>query len=317
MIIKFMNKIPAGNFIVPLVVSMVLFTFFPDLFRIGSVTESFLSADGSGFVIGMLCFASGTTIKLNDLKDLIKYQGSIILVKVILSLILAFGFLAIFGMEGIWGITGIAFVATIISTNPAVYVAILNAFGRERDAGIYPFAGIVALPIIPLIVMSVYISGGLAGVNWWPVVSVFVPLFLGMALGNIDPGFTEIFSKTMPALLMLLGWTLGQGMNFIEAIKSGVPGILMTLFFIAVTLPVTFYFETRVLKGEGYSAIGLSTIAGVSTATPAAVAAALPELQPYVTSATAIILTGVMVTSILAPILTGQLAKKRGDTFSH
>src|SRR5699024_6579520 len=114
------------------------------------------------------------------------------------------------------------------------------AFGRERDAGIYPFAGIVALPIIPLIVMSVYISGGLAGVNWWPVVSVFVPLFLGMALGNIDPGFTEIFSKTMPALLMLLGWTLGQGMNFIEAIKSGVPGILMTLFFIAVTLPVTF-----------------------------------------------------------------------------
>ena len=317
MIIKFMNKIPAGNFIVPLVVSMVLFTFFPDLFRIGSVTESFLSADGSGFVIGMLCFASGTTIKLNDLKDLIKYQGSIILVKVILSLILAFGFLAIFGMEGIWGITGFAFVATIISTNPAVYVAILNAFGRERDAGIYPFAGIIALPIIPLIVMSVYISGGLAGVNWWPVVSVFVPLFLGMALGNIDPGFTEIFSKTIPALLMLLGWTLGQGMNFIEAIKAGVPGILMTLFFIAVTLPVTFYFETRVLKGEGYSAIGLSTIAGVSTATPAAVAAALPELQPYVTSATAIILTGVMVTPILAPILTGQLAKKRGDTFSH
>lgn len=317
MIMKFMNKIPAGNFIVPLIVSMILFTFFPNLFRIGSITESFLSSDGSGFVIGMLCFASGTTIKLNDLKDLIKYQGSLILVKVILSLILSFAFLSAFGLEGIWGISGFAFVATIISTNPAVYVAILNAFGRERDAGIYPFAGIVALPILPLIVMSVYTSGGLAGVNWWPVISVFVPLILGMILGNIDSGFTEVFAKTIPALLMLLGWTLGQGMNFMEAIKAGVPGVLMTFFFLIVTLPVTYFFEKHTLKGEGYSAIGLSTIAGVSTATPAAVAAAIPELQPYVTTATAIILTGVVITSLLAPILTGRLAKNRGETFSH
>lgn len=317
MIMKFMNKIPAGNFILPLIVSMILYTFFPNLFRIGGVTESFFSADASGFVIGMLCFSSGTTIKLNDLKELLKYQGSLILIKVVLSLILSFGFLFAFGLDGIWGISGLAFVATIISTNPAVYVAILNAFGRERDAGIYPFAGIIALPILPLIVMSVYASGGLTGVNWWPVISVFVPLILGMILGNIDSGFTEVFSKTMPALLMLLGWSLGQGMNFLEAIRSGVPGIIMTVFFLIVTLPITYFFEKSSLKGAGYSAIGLSTIAGVSTSTPAAVAAAIPELQPYVTSATAIILTGVIITSILAPILTGQLATRRGETFSH
>lgn len=315
MIMKFINKIPAGIFIVPLVISMISFTFFPGLFTIGGITESFLSAKGSGFVIGMLCFASGTTIKFNDLKNLLKFQGSLILVKVIPSLILSFAFLFAFGFDGILGISGLAFVATIISTNPAVYVAILNAFGREHEAGIYPFAGIIALPILPLIVTSVYGSGGLAGVNWWPVVSVFVPLVLGMILGNIDSSFSEIFAKCMPALLMLLGWTLGQGMNFIEAIKSGVPGVLMTVFFIIVTLPLTYFFEKKVLKGEGYSAIGLSTIAGVSTATPAAVAVAIPELQPYVTSATAIILTGVMITSILAPFLAGQLAKKRGDSF--
>lgn len=315
MIMKFMNRIPAGNFIVPLVISMVLYTFFPNLLRIGTITESFLSADGSSFVIGMLCFSSGTTIKLNDLKDLIKFQGSLILVKMILSLVLAFGFLFMFGLEGIWGISGLAFVATIISINPAVYVALLTAFGRERDAGIYPFAGIIALPILPLIVMSVFASGGLAGVNWMPVISVFVPLFLGMILGNIDSSFSDIFAKCLPALLMLLGWTLGQGMNFIEAIKSGVPGILMTAFFLVVTLPIIFMFEKRVLKGEGYSSIALTTIAGVSTSTPAAVAVALPELQPYVTSATAIILTGVVITSIVAPFLSAKLASKRGDTF--
>ena len=315
MIMKFMNRIPAGNFIVPLVISMVLYTFFPNLLRIGTITESFLSADGSSFVIGMLCFSSGTTIKLNDLKDLIKFQGSLILVKMILSLVLAFGFLFMFGLEGIWGISGLAFVATIISINPAVYVALLTAFGRERDAGIYPFSGIIALPILPLIVMSVFASGGLAGVNWMPVISVFVPLILGMILGNIDSSFSDIFAKCLPALLMLLGWTLGQGMNFIEAIKSGVPGILMTAFFLVVTLPIIFMFEKRVLKGEGYSSIALTTIAGVSTSTPAAVAVTLPELQPYVTSATAIILTGAVITSIVAPFLSAKLASKRGDTF--
>lgn len=315
MIMKFMNKIPAGNFIVPLILSMILFTFFPNLFRIGGVTESFLSADGSGFVIGMLCFASGTTIKLNDLKDLMRYQGSLILVKLVLSLILTVAFLYAFGLEGIWGISGLAFTATIISTNPAVYVALLNAFGREREAGIYPFAGLIALPIVPLIVLSVYVSGGLGGVNWWPVISVFVPLILGMILGNLDEGFTAIFSKCMPALLMMLGWTLGQGMDFIEAMKSGLPGVVMTVFFIIVTLPVMLLFETKVLKGEGYSAVAISTIAGVSTSTPAAVAAAIPELQPYVTSATAIILTGVVITSILSPFLAGRIAAKRGETF--
>lgn len=315
MIMKFINKIPAGIFIVPLVISMILFTLFPNLFRIGGITESFLSANGSSFVIGMLCFASGSTIKLSDLKKLLKFQGSLILSKVIPSLILSFGFLYAFGLDGILGISGLAFVATIISTNPAVYVAILNGFGREHEAGIYPFAGIIALPILPLIVMSVYGSGGLTGVNWWPVVSVFVPLILGMILGNIDPSFSVIFAKCMPALLMLLGWTLGQGMNFIEAIKSGVPGLIMTLFFLIVTLPFALFFERKVLKGAGYSAIGLSTIAGVSTSTPAAVAAAIPELQPYATSATAIILTGVMITSILSPFLAGRLAKKRGESF--
>ena len=315
MIMKFINKIPAGIFIVPLVIPMILFTLFPNLFRIGGITESFLSANGSSFVIGMLCFASGSTIKLSDLKKLLKFQGSLILSKVIPSLILSFGFLYAFGLDGILGISGLAFVATIISTNPAVYVAILNGFGREHEAGIYPFAGVIALPILPLIVMSVYGSGGLTGVNWWPVVSVFVPLILGMILGNIDPSFSVIFAKCMPALLMLLGWTLGQGMNFIEAIKSGVPGLIMTIFFLIVTLPFALFFERKVLKGAGYSAIGLSTIAGVSTSTPAAVAAAIPELQPYVTSATAILLTGVMITSILSPFLAGRLAKKRGESF--
>lgn len=308
MILKFMNKIPAGNFILPLILSMILYTFFPNLVMIGGVTESFLSAKASGFVIGMLCFSSGMTIKMADLKSLIKYQGSLLFLKAILSLILSFLFMYFFGLKGIYGISGLAFVSTIISTNPAVYVAILSAFGRKKDTGIYPIAGLIALPIFPLIVLSIYSSGGLAGMNWWPVISVFIPLIIGMILGNLDPSLSDVFAKCIPALLILLGWTLGQGMNFIEAMKSGFPGILMTVIFLLITLPVTYLFEKKVLKGQGYSAIGISTIAGISTATPAAVAGALPQLEPYVTSATAIILSGVVITSILAPLLAGKLA---------
>lgn len=315
MIMKFINKIPAGNFIVPLILSMILYTLFPNLVMIGGITESFLSARASAFVIGMLCFSSGMTIKFNALKDLIKYQGSLLFVKALFSVILSFIFLNFFGIEGIAGISGLAFVSTIISTNPAVYVAILSAFGFEKDAGIYPFAGVVALPILPLIVLSIFASGGLAGMDWWPVISVFIPLILGMVLGNIDPSLTDIFARCIPALLMMLGWTLGQGMNIIEAMKSGLSGIIMTTVYLVTILPVAYLFEKKMLKGKGYSAIAVSTIAGISTATPAAVAAAIPELQPYVTSATAILLTGVVITSLLSPFLAGRLAKKHGDTF--
>ena len=40
--LKFMQKIPAGTLIVPMLISALLATFWPTLFHIGGITQDFL-----------------------------------------------------------------------------------------------------------------------------------------------------------------------------------------------------------------------------------------------------------------------------------
>ena len=159
--IKFMRRVPAGTFLIPMVVSMVIYSFWPSLFKIGGPTEAFFSSAGTNYIIGLLVFASGTTVDLNKIGKLLKHQGALVVFKIVLSTIYSFVFLYFFGLEGIWGISGLGFVAVIMSINPAINLSITDTYGEKDDAAIYPFAVIPSLPAIPLIIMSVYISGGL------------------------------------------------------------------------------------------------------------------------------------------------------------
>lgn len=308
--INFMRKVPAGTFLIPMIVSMVIYSFFPDLFRIGGPTEAFFSSSGTNYIIGLLVFASGSTVDLKKIGKLLKHQGALVIFKIVISIILSFAFLYLFGLDGIWGISGLGFVAVMLSSNPAINLSITDSYGDKDDSAIYPFAVIPSLPAIPLIIMSVYINGGFTGVDWMPVISVFLPLVLGIILGNLDKEFGKIFGAVMPASLILLGWLLGQNMNMFEAIKSGGSGILVTIIFMLFEMPLTYFFEKRVLHYEGYSAIALSTVAGVSTAVPAVVAVALPQVSEYVTSATAQVLMATIITSVVAPMIVNKIHDK-------
>lgn len=309
--IKFMRKVPAGTFLIPMVVSMVIYSFWPSLFKIGGPTEAFFSSSGTNYIIGLLVFASGTTVDLHKIGKLLKHQGALVVFKIALSVIYSFVFLYFFGLEGIWGISGLGFVAVIMSINPAINLSITDTYGEKDDAAIYPFAVIPSLPAIPLIIMSVYISGGLGQVDWTPVISVFFPLIVGILFGNLDKEMGKIFGAAMPASLILLGWLLGQNMNMFEAIKSGVSGVIVTIIFMILTMPLMDFFETKILHYEGYSGIALSTVAGVTTAVPAIVAVALPQVSEYVVSATAQILTATIITNVLAPVIVRKLYGKR------
>lgn len=300
--LKAIKKIPAGTFLVPMIASMIIYTIWPDLFNIGGVTQALLSGEGTNFIVGMLVFVSGTAVDFSKLKDLLKHQGALLLANIILSVIFSFAFLFIFGDEGIWGISGLAFISTIISINPAIHLSVVQSYGDPEDAAIYPFAGIPALPAIPLIVYSVYYSGGIAGIDWMPIISIILPLVLGMILGNIDRDFSDLFGPSMSALLPLLGWNLGQGMNLIEAAQSGVSGIILTIIFLVLMSPM-YFIDKNMLGYDGVSGIGMMSVAGMTTAVPAAIVSAFPHLEPYLGSAIAQVLLACVITSILIPTL--------------
>ena len=104
--LRLMNKISAGTFLIPLIISMILYTFWPNLFMIGGFTEAIFSHTGVSFISGMLAFATGSRINIHSLKKLLQHQGALLLVKVILAVFVSLAFLSYFGHEGIWGISG-------------------------------------------------------------------------------------------------------------------------------------------------------------------------------------------------------------------
>ena len=310
--LKKIQSIPSGMFIIPFLISIIQYTIWPDLFaNIGGTTAAVFDGSATGFLVGILVFCSATSIQFSKIGTILKHQGTIALVKIIVTVILSFAFLYIFGLDGIWGISAVAFVTTILSVNLAIYSSILTDYGYKEDSAFYPILGIYSLPAIPIIIFSIYISGGIGSVDFGPVISMLIPLFLGMIFGNIDPAFGDFFGAATSTILFFLGWNLGQGLSLVEAVQAGFPGLLLAIIFIILSIP--YFFLDRGLGYEGISGISMITVAGVSTAVPASLAAIFPELQQYVGSATAQILLVVLITAFLTPFLSQKIYDKYGS----
>ncbi len=303
--LKYINKVPAGTFLVPLIISMIFYTFWPDMTRIGGITEAVFSGDYQNFIVGALCLFSGTGINLKTVGSMLKRQGVLLIVKFIMALILGLGFLYFIGIEGIWGISGLAFVVVISSINPAVYLSIATDYGTLDDQGAYGVTGLFSIPFVPMLIFGIYFSGGISQMDWTPVISTLIPLAIGVALGNIDQGFKAMFVPGVAASLPLLGWNIGQSSNLFDALESGLYGIILTLFFLLTCL-ILYFTDTVLLKNDGVIALAMFNVAGLSVSTPAILASMYPALEGDMVAATAQVLTACVLTSILSPILSGR-----------
>lgn len=143
-----------------------------------------------------------------------------------------------------------------------------------------------------------------------PIVSTFIPLIIGIVLGNIDQEFNTIFGTGVSVLTPILGWNLGQGMNLIEALQSGGSGIILCILFYLLMSPL-FIIDKNVLKNDGVVGMSMTTAAGASTAFPAIIAASSPALMNFVPSAVAQILTIALITIIVTPILTRMVYNRK------
>ena len=118
--LKFMRKIPGGMLLIPMLISALFATFLPDIFKIGGMTEAFFTTKGINYIVALVCFCSSAALDFEKIKKVLKKQGSILLVKVILCFVFSILFFRFFGMEAIWGISAIAFTTTICSLNPSL-----------------------------------------------------------------------------------------------------------------------------------------------------------------------------------------------------
>lgn len=302
------KKFPAGTFLVPMLTSAFIYTFWPNLFQIGGLTEHIFGGAGTNGIIGAICFCSGTGIDLKKIGYALKRQGVLLVAKFIVGgASLSLLFISLFGQAGVLGISALAFTITICLINPAVYLSLMQQFGNEQDTAVYGITGLFSIAAVPMIVYGIA-SGG--SMDWMPVISTLIPMAAGVAFGNLDPEFRTFFMPALPALTFLMGWNLGYGLNLIESLRAGGGGIILALLFYAINVSML-VIDKFVLKNDGAVGATFMTVAGLSVSTAAILGSIYPDvLSEYVTAAASQVLLVVVITSVITPFIVAKLSNR-------
>lgn len=308
--VNFMRRVPVGTFIIPMLISAVIFTFWPDFFsNIGGVTDELLGGKGNSFIIGLITFVSGIGVDVASLGKLFKRHGIILIFKFVFVIALGFAFMSLFGHEGILGVSSLAFVVALMGANPSLYISLVEDYGDDLDPAAFGLTALFAIPALPMLVFGL---GGGASVDWMPIISAIIPMVLGIILGNLDPDFRDLFANGVPLLIPVLGWNIGMSLNLIEGLQSGLAGIVLAILYYVFMAP-TYVLDKSILKNDGIASLSMMSITATSASFPMIIAQSFPELQVYVNDATAQIVTAAIITIIVTPILVTRKAEKQAD----
>ncbi len=306
---KFMKKIPGGLLLIPMLISAVFATFCPNLFYIGGLTEALFTKKGINYIVALITFCSATSLDFKSLAKVLKKQGLMLLVKIILCMAFSLLFFKFFGETGVWGISLLSFVCVLASLNPSLYIALTKDYATKTDESAFGLLGLLCLPVFPIIVYSVAQS---QAIDFSPIISTLIPLILGILIANFDKDFASIFKGSTTMLTPFMGWSFGTGINLIESFKSGLQGlVLVVIFYVLIALPI-YLFEVKVLKGNGVSALGMSSMAGLTVSVPLILSQNSDYLASIAGTAASQIALGVVLTSVITPMLVKMLAKKKG-----
>ena len=141
------------------------------------------------------------------------------------------------------------------------------------------------------------------------IMPLLVKFTIPLVLGNLFPFIKNLLVPGANPAIAVIGFQLGASMSLSSFITGGISGILLGLVTLFVVGPITFAFE-RLCGGNGKAAVACSTIAGTAKTTPVALAEVAPRYAELAPIAYAQIATAVIITAIMAPILTGWVDKK-------
>lgn len=312
-ILNRMKKIPGGLLIIPMLLSSLVNTFSPGLLRIGDPTTALFTSKGTMTLIGMILFISGSQFRLSQIPMTLKRIGVLSATKLLLSWAVGFLYMAYFGMEGIFGISAVAMVATISSCNPGLYLALMHSYGDDVDCAAFGILNLIAVPIIPVMILNA--SSGV-GIDYLHVLATLVPFLLGIFLGNVDANFQKLFASGTMILLPFLGISFGSNINLMVAARSGIAGLILTLLFFILCMVPMVSVDRILLKRPGYGAAAACSVAGMSLVVPALASTINPAYGTYTEAAVAQIAFAVVLTSLITPLITKKMAQRGNLTQS-
>lgn len=300
-IIDRLNKIPGGFMLCPLLIAVIMNSFFPGFFNIGGITTA-LFVEGGNCMMAVFLICCGSMINVKQV-GMPLYKGVTLTgLKLAVGIVLGVLLKALFGTAGILGITPMIIIAAITNSNGSLFIILSGQFGNSTDSGAISILCLNDGPFFTLIALG---ATGLASFDAKTLIAVIIPLLIGFAWGNMDSTFRNICKSAQPLITFFMIFPIASRLTFKTLISAGVVGLGLGLFSALLGFLFCFLFNLLLPKKER-NAMGaaVGTTAGNAAMTPAAVAAADPTYASGVDAATAMISTAAMVTLLLCPFIT-------------
>jgi len=305
-----MNKIPGGAMLIPLVLGSIIGTFAPAALDIGSFTTA-LFKDSAMPLIALLIFATGTQVSLRTSGPVLATTGVVLLGKSLVPGLLIVALAMLTGPEGVLGISVLAMLAAATNANGGLWLAITGQYGRAKDRGAYIAGAVNDGPFFALLFIG---ASGLGQIPFVTLLAAIVPFLLGVLIGNIDHQWSETLKPVPSIVIPFFAFALGTDINLADVAQGGLTGILLGVVITLVTGGFVYLGYRFLLRRGKESGLGFAagTASGNAVATPAIVAAADPSFSAYVGTATSQVAASVLVTALLAPLVTTWVLRRAG-----
>lgn len=309
---RFIERVPGGMMIVPLLAGSLIVTFFPGTPKFfGSFTGAIFS--GALTILAVFYVCMGASIDFKATPYILKKGGTLFATKIAMGVILGV-ILGHYLGEGpvsggfFAGISALALVACMNDTNGGLYMALMGEYGRPGDVGAYTIMSLESGPFLTMVTLGV---AGLSAFPWQTLVGSILPLAVGMIIGNLDHQMRKFLSQAVPVMIPFFAFALGAGLDLHLVWRAGVLGVLMGVGVVVLT-GTALFFADRLTGGTGVAGVAAASTAGNAAAVPAIVAASNPVYSEAAKNATILVAATVVITAILVPLVTAWTAKRFG-----
>lgn len=312
---KTMERVPGGMMLVPLFIGAVINTLAPDSAEYyGGFTKGIMT--GILPILAVWFFCIGASINLSSTGKVLLKSGTLVITKIGTAWGVAFIATAVLPEHGIQtglfaGLSTLALISAMDMTNGGLYASLMNQYGSKEESGAFVLMSLESGPLMTMLILG---SVGVANFELHHFIGALLPFLAGFILGNLDISLRDFFGRASTIMIPFVGFTLGNTINLTVLFDTGILGVLLAVAVIVITGIPLIFADRWIGKGNGTAGVAASSTAGAAIANPAAIAAIQPQFVIAAQSATALIATSVIVTSILVPILTSMYYKRYANS---